>query len=569
LQGETGTGKGLLARTIHERSPRARGPFVDLNCAAIPTTLLESELFGFERGAFTDARQARTGLIEAADGGTLFLDEIGLLPEELQAKLLTVIESREIRPLGGTRTRQVDVLIVAATNADLRAAVHERRFREDLYHRLAVLVFSLPPLRQRSDDVLELAEAFLARACADYRMPLRPLSEDARAALLRHAWPGNVRELANVIDRAVLLTAGPSSMDRRVPYRRWALPPPRQVAQPRGRPRSAPCLTRLQAAELLYTTRLDPAPEYTFTHALTHEVAYQSLADDVRRQSHERLVRALEARLPAIARAQPELLAYHCTAAGLLEPAAAYWLRATRRAAARSAHTEALAYGTRGLEAVARLPESMGRDRQELDLRLLLVTPDRAWKDQEPGLRRARELGERLQDPGRLLHVISREWMHFMALPDLPRALALAQQYGAAASARDQDLRLYRHGLLASPLFYMGRFEEALAQADAGVPAYDRTQHYPGVSGTNVDIAAMCLGWSANSLWRSAIPTRHGGASTRCWSMLARSSIRTRSPGPAWSRPVGCGCGETTRRPGKSSSTPASGSPPSTASPSC
>jgi adenylate cyclase len=209
LRGETGTGKGLLARTIHDRSPRARGPFVDLNCAAIPATLLESELFGHERGAFTDARQARAGLIQAADGGTLFLDEIGLLPEALQAKLLTVIESREVRPLGSTRARPVDVLMVAATNADLQAAVREGRFREDLYHRLAVLVFALPPLRDRGNDVLELADAFLARACADHGVETKRLDDDARAAIASYRWPGNVRELANVMDRVAMLTKGP------------------------------------------------------------------------------------------------------------------------------------------------------------------------------------------------------------------------------------------------------------------------------------------------------------------------------------------------------------------------
>ena len=132
LQGETGTGKGLLARTIHETSPRASGPFVDLNCGAIPSTLIEAELFGFERGAFTDARQSRTGLVQAAHTGTLFLDEVALLPEGLQAKLLTVLESREVRPLGATRARPVDVLVIAATNSDLPVAVRERRFREDL-----------------------------------------------------------------------------------------------------------------------------------------------------------------------------------------------------------------------------------------------------------------------------------------------------------------------------------------------------------------------------------------------------------------------------------------------------
>jgi len=208
LQGETGTGKGLLARTIHEASPRAAGPFVDLNCAAIPATLIEAELFGSERGAFTDARQSRTGLVQASHTGTLFLDEIGLLPEGLQAKLLTVLESREVRPLGGTRARPVDVLIIAASNTDLREAVRERRFREDLYHRLAVLVFSMPPLRERGDDVLELAEAFLTRACADHALPPKRLGEDARIAIAHYPWPGNVRELANLMDRMALLTEG-------------------------------------------------------------------------------------------------------------------------------------------------------------------------------------------------------------------------------------------------------------------------------------------------------------------------------------------------------------------------
>src|SRR5262252_6118506 len=207
LQGETGTGKGLLARTIHETGPRAAGPFVDLNCAAIPATLIEAELFGFERGAFTDARQARTGLVEAAHRGTLFLDEIGLVPEGMQAKLLTVLETREVRPLGGTRARTVDVSIIAATNSDLRDAVSQRRFREDLYHRLAVLVFSLPPLRERGDDVLELAEAFLGRACSDHALK-KMLAEDARAAIAAYRWPGNVRELANLMERVALLTEG-------------------------------------------------------------------------------------------------------------------------------------------------------------------------------------------------------------------------------------------------------------------------------------------------------------------------------------------------------------------------
>src|SRR5436853_1289807 len=149
IDGETGTGKGLLARLIHRAGPRPDGPFVDVNCAAIPETLLEAEMFGFERGAFTDARRAKPGLLQTAHRGTIFLDEVGLLPEALQAKLLKVLEERSVRRLGATRDEAVDVWIVTATNEDLRVAIRERRFREDLYHRLAVLTVTLPPLRQR------------------------------------------------------------------------------------------------------------------------------------------------------------------------------------------------------------------------------------------------------------------------------------------------------------------------------------------------------------------------------------------------------------------------------------
>jgi len=204
--GETGTGKGLLAGAIHRAGPRARGPFVDVNCAAIPESLLEAELFGFERGAFTDARQSKPGLFQTASGGTLFLDEIGLMPLALQSKLLKAIEERSVRRLGSTRAEPVDVCVVAATSEDLPAAVQAGRFRADLYHRLAVVTLALPPLRRRGGDVLLLAEHFLARVCEDYGLPARVLAEDARAALLAHDWPGNVRELANVLERAALLT---------------------------------------------------------------------------------------------------------------------------------------------------------------------------------------------------------------------------------------------------------------------------------------------------------------------------------------------------------------------------
>jgi DNA-binding NtrC family response regulator/tetratricopeptide (TPR) repeat protein len=206
ILGETGTGKGLVARTFHEAGPRRDKPFVDINCAAIPETLLEAELFGYDRGAFTDARQAKAGLFQTAHGGTLFLDEIGLLPASLQSKLLTVLEDRSVRRLGSTRAEPIDVMLVAATSLDLQRAVADGRFRQDLYHRVAVITLELPPLRTRGMDILTLADHFLARACADYGLSPRRLTPDARAALMAHRWPGNVRELANAMERVALLS---------------------------------------------------------------------------------------------------------------------------------------------------------------------------------------------------------------------------------------------------------------------------------------------------------------------------------------------------------------------------
>jgi tetratricopeptide (TPR) repeat protein len=209
IQGETGVGKGLLARALHRAGPRAAGPFVDVNCAAIPETLLEAELFGYERGAFTDARHPKAGLFQTANHGTIFLDEAGLLPEALQAKLLKALEDRAVRRLGSTRNEPIDVWILTASNEDLTAAVRARRFREDLYHRLALVVLAIPPLRERGEDVLRLAAHFLDRACAEYRLPSRTLAPEARAALLAYPWPGNVRELANVMERVALLSEAP------------------------------------------------------------------------------------------------------------------------------------------------------------------------------------------------------------------------------------------------------------------------------------------------------------------------------------------------------------------------
>jgi DNA-binding NtrC family response regulator len=208
LLGETGVGKGLVARLLHQGGPRAPGPFIDVNCAAIPETLLEAELFGFERGAFTGAAQAKPGLIQTARDGTLFLDEIATLPTDLQAKLLTAIESRQVRRLGSTRSDPVDVWILAATSEDLTAAMQAQRFRPELYHRLATVVLRLPPLRARGRDVLQLARHFLARAAADHGAVPKTLADDACAALLAYSWPGNVRELANVLERVTLFEDG-------------------------------------------------------------------------------------------------------------------------------------------------------------------------------------------------------------------------------------------------------------------------------------------------------------------------------------------------------------------------
>ncbi|PYN49794.1 MAG: hypothetical protein DMD95_00220 [Candidatus Rokuibacteriota bacterium] len=205
ITGETGTGKGLLARIIHQASSRAGGQFVELSGAAIPEHLLESELFGYERGAFTDARQSKPGLLQVAHRGTLFLDEVGLLPLSLQAKLLKVLEDDSVRRLGSTRSEPVDVWVISATNEDLPGAVRSKRFREDLYHRLAVITLSLPTLRERGDDIDLLAEHARARACAKYSVPPKQLSPEAQAALRAYGWPGNVRELNSCIERAVLL----------------------------------------------------------------------------------------------------------------------------------------------------------------------------------------------------------------------------------------------------------------------------------------------------------------------------------------------------------------------------
>ena len=208
LLGETGTGKGFVAHMLHTLSPRSTQPFVEVTCTALPDTLLEAELFGYEQGAFTDARAAKRGLFEAADGGVILLDEIGHISLDAQAKLLHVLETRQFRRLGALTLRRVDVRIIAATNVNLEAAVARGAFRADLYHRLHVLTLHLPPLRERGEDIFVLAEHFIRYHCRQYGLPPRRLSRQAREHLMRYHWPGNVRELANEIERALLLESG-------------------------------------------------------------------------------------------------------------------------------------------------------------------------------------------------------------------------------------------------------------------------------------------------------------------------------------------------------------------------
>ncbi len=205
IQGESGTGKDLVARAIHFESKRQDKPFIIINCSAIPETLMEAELFGHERGAFTDAKAMKKGLFEQADGGTLFLDEIGELSPLLQAKLLRVLEELVIRRVGGVRDIAVNVRVIAASNRDLERAVRDGQFRQDLYYRLAIISIFLPPLRERREDVLPLVEYFLERYNRRFRKSVRGITDPTRKLLLKHDWPGNVRELKNAIERAMIL----------------------------------------------------------------------------------------------------------------------------------------------------------------------------------------------------------------------------------------------------------------------------------------------------------------------------------------------------------------------------
>ncbi|HPS68648.1 MAG TPA: sigma-54 dependent transcriptional regulator [Holophaga sp.] len=237
IQAESGTGKELLAKLIHTSSPRRKGAFVAINCAAIPETLLESELFGFEKGAFTGATSSKPGRFEVADGGTLVLDEIGELPLGLQGKLLRVLQERTIDRLGGSRPVQVDVRVIALTNRDLVAEVKEGRFREDLYYRLNVIPLRMPPLRERSSDLPLLAAHFAERYARENDRSTPRLSPSFMAALTRHAWPGNIRELENAIQRCVVLNPGGTLTEKDL---HWLLDPDQLADLPADPPEPAP-----------------------------------------------------------------------------------------------------------------------------------------------------------------------------------------------------------------------------------------------------------------------------------------------------------------------------------------
>jgi len=238
IVGETGTGKELAANAIHQQSQRASKPLISVNCAAIPENLIEAELFGHEKGAFSGADSARSGLITASDGGTLFLDEIGELPLEAQARLLRVLQENEVRPIGAVEAKRVDLRLIAATHRDLKQLCSEGKFREDLYFRINVFQVPLPPLRDRQEDILPLAKQFLQESCSEMNKALPEISEETAQSMIQHSWPGNVRELKNAIQRAAILNdgsqaisveqlelQGPSDSDNTAPQRSPKRPP--------------------------------------------------------------------------------------------------------------------------------------------------------------------------------------------------------------------------------------------------------------------------------------------------------------------------------------------------------
>ncbi len=225
VTGESGTGKELVAQAIHNLSPRAEHPFIEINCGSLPFNLLETELFGHERGAFTDAKTRKIGLFEEADGGSIFLDEIGEMDISLQVKLLRVLEDRKIRRLGGNHNIDINVRIIAATNADLKSAIESRNFREDLYYRLNVFPIHIPPLRQRREDIPILLETFLQRFSKEFNKPIQQFSRDALDLIMRYHWPGNVRELRNVVERICIMHNVKKILPDHLPREIWGEAP--------------------------------------------------------------------------------------------------------------------------------------------------------------------------------------------------------------------------------------------------------------------------------------------------------------------------------------------------------
>jgi DNA-binding NtrC family response regulator len=281
ITGESGTGKEVLARHMHATSRRANGPFVALNCAALPEALLESELFGHEKGAFSGAVAARKGKFEQANGGTLLLDEIGEMDPRLQAKILRAIQEREIDRLGGTAPIRVDVRILAATHRDLQTEVAKSRFREDLYFRLAVVRLRIPSLRERPADIQPLARYFAERYAKANGLPLRPLSPEAEGMLLRHPWPGNVRELENAVHRAVLLAEGnvigADAIELMVPATVTAMAAPITAAMPEAAPQpvapaptAAPQGAQPRIAATLVGRRMEEVERELILETLSH-----------------------------------------------------------------------------------------------------------------------------------------------------------------------------------------------------------------------------------------------------------------------------------------------------------
>jgi two-component system response regulator AtoC len=251
LLGETGAGKDVLAEAIHRASPRAGKPLLRLNCAALSELLLESELFGYERGAFTGAVSAKPGLLETAQGGSVFLDEVGELPASIQAKLLRVLEERQVLPIGGLRPRPIDVRFISATNRDLEADIARGAFRQDLYFRLNGVSLVVPPLRERPAEIEPLARMFLADVCARLKVPVPELGAAALAVMKRHTWPGNVRELKNLVDRVVLLAgSGPIELEHLPLDRMGGAPPPAAAAGSSGSAREAGGDLRAEVAAL-------------------------------------------------------------------------------------------------------------------------------------------------------------------------------------------------------------------------------------------------------------------------------------------------------------------------------